>query len=164
MGQCRRGAKRDPAHPPSSPAAQRLAATTMEYIRLGEQGALPPIGNLAPFKAVLAIEDPVSGDRQRQVSEWLVEMGGMYVMICGANCDSWRDSIRRANLEQVPLEEIRPEQFVMITIHAHERLRSVFRHAKKYARHTDVDLHNIVTVHVSRQDREVDYHNQFNKR
>ena len=136
----------------------------MEYIQLGENSILPQIDNLAPFKAVLAIEDPVSRERQRQVSEWLVEMGGMYVMICGSDCESWQQSIRKANLERIPLEQIRPEQFVMLTVHMHEPLRSVFRHAKKYARHTDVELHNIVTVHISQQNREVDYHSQFNKR
>ena len=136
----------------------------MEYIQIGENGGLPQISNLAPFKAVLAIEDTVSRERRQQVSDWLVGMGCMYVMICGSDCESWQQSIRDANLERIPLERIRPEQFVMITVHLHERLRSVFRHAKKYARHTEVELRSIVTVHVSRQNREVDYHNQFNKR
>ena len=136
----------------------------MEYLQIAETGGLPRIDNLAPFKAVLAIEDPVSRERQRQICEWLVGMGGMYVMICGSDCESWQQSIRDANLERIPLEQIRPEQFVMITVHLHEPLRSVFRHAKKYARHTDLELQNIVTVHISRQNREIDYHNQFNKR
>ncbi|HKJ53888.1 MAG TPA: hypothetical protein VKB27_20520 [Gammaproteobacteria bacterium] len=136
----------------------------MEYIQLGEHGELPGIDGLAPFKAVLAIEDIVSRERRRQVSRWLVEMGGIYVMICGSDCDAWQDSIREANLEQVPLEEMQPQQFVMITTHLHERLRSVFRHARKFARHTHVEAENILTVHVANRNREVEYHNLFDKR
>ena len=136
----------------------------MEYIRLGEHGELPAISGLAPFKAVLAVEDIVSAERRRQVSRWLVEMGGVYVMICGSDCNSWQDSIREANLQQVPLEEMQPQQFVMITTHLHERLRSVFRHARKFARHTHVEAENILTVHVANRNREVEYHNLFNKR
>ncbi|HKJ53015.1 MAG TPA: hypothetical protein VKB27_16090 [Gammaproteobacteria bacterium] len=136
----------------------------MEYIQLGEQGELPGIDGLAPFKAVLAIEDIVSRERRHQVSRWLVEMGGIYVMICGSDCDAWQDSIRKANLEQVPLKEMQPQQFVMITTHLHERLRSVFHHARKFARHTHVEADNILTVHVANRNREVEYHNLFNKR
>ena len=136
----------------------------MKYLQLSEQGELPQIGDLAPFKAVLAIEDPVSPERQRQLSEWLVDMGGIYVMICGSDCDGWQESIRSANLERVPLERMRAEEFVMITTHPHERLRAIFRYAKKFARHTHVETENLVTVHLSSRNREVEYHNLFAKR
>ena len=136
----------------------------MQYIQLGEQGELPEITDLGPFKVVLAVEDSVSRERQRQISRWLVEKGCVYVMICGSDRDSWQDSIRAANLEKVNLEDMQPQQFVMITQHPHERLRSVFRHARKYAHHTHVDAANIVTVHIANRNREVEYHNLFNKR
>lgn len=136
----------------------------MEYVQLGEHGDLPEIAAYAPFKAVLAIEDSVSRERRQQVSRWLVEMGGAYVMICGSDCESWQDSIREANLEKVPLEEMQPQQFVMITTHLHERLRGVFRHARKYARHTHLKIENILTIHVANRNREVEYRNLFNKR
>lgn len=136
----------------------------MEYIQLSEHGALPGIANLAPFKAVLAVEDSVSHKRQHEIADWLVAMGGMYVIICGSDCESWQESIRRANLEQVPLEVMQPRQFVMITIHLHEKLRSVFRHARKYARHTDLEIDNLLTIHIANQNRELEYHNLFSKR
>ena len=136
----------------------------MKYIQLNEHGELPRIGDLAPFKVVLAVEDPVSPQRQRSVSEWLVDMGGVYVMICGSDCDSWQESIRRANLERFPLESMQPEEFVMLTIHPHERLRAIFRYAKKFARHTHVETDNLVTVHLSCHNREVEYQNLFAKR
>ena len=136
----------------------------MEYVQLNEEGVLPAIRNLGPFKVVLAVEDPVSPERQHQVSEWLVAMGGMYVMICGSDCESWQDSIRRANLERVPLERMQPEEFVMITTHPHERLRGIYKFASKHARHTHVSMDTVLTVHVARQNREVEYQNLFNKR
>jgi hypothetical protein len=135
----------------------------MEYINLSENGELPEIGKLAPFKVVLAIEDPVDSTRRRQITRWLVEAGALYVMICGSDCDDWQEAIRRANLAQVSLERMQPQEFVMITTHPHERLRGIYRYARKHAKHTHVRLDNIVTVHLARRNREVEYKNLFNK-
>jgi len=136
----------------------------MEYIQIGEHGVLPRIDQLAPFKAVLAVEDSVSRERRQQIADWLVAMGGLYVMICGSDCERWQDSIRQANLERVPLEIMQPRQFVMITVHLHEKLRSVFRHARKYARHSHVSIDNLLTIHIANRNRELEYHNLYNKR
>ena len=135
----------------------------MEYIQLTEQNDLPGIGQLAPFKVVLAIEDTVSDSRQSEISSWLVEMGGKYVMICGKDCESWEQSIRQANLDRVDIENMRPEEFVMITTHAHERLRNVFWHAKKHARHSHVKFNNILTIHIGSRNRSVEYLSMFEK-
>lgn len=135
----------------------------MEYIQLTDHGDLPTIGQHAPFKAVLAVEDRVSAARRQLISEWLVEMGGRYVMVCGADCEDWQAAIRRANLKQVNLDDMQPKEFVMITIHQHERLRSVFWHAKKHARHTHVKLRNLVAVHVGNVNRSVEYLAMYDK-
>lgn len=135
----------------------------MEYFQLSETNELPSIGHLAPFKVVLAVEDTVERSRQDQVANWLVEMGGKYVMICGSHCKSWEESIRQANLEQVSLENMTPEQFVMITTHEKERLRNVFWHAKKLARHTHVKFTNTVAIHIGSQNRSVEYLAMFEK-
>ena len=135
----------------------------MEYIQLTESNFLPDIGRLAPFKAVLAIEHAVSRTRQHEISAWLVEMGGKYVMICGEGCKDWEDNIRRINLNRVGLENMTPEEFVMITTHAREGLRNVFWHAKKHAHHTHIDMKNIVTVHIGSRNRSVEYSSIFQK-
>ena len=135
----------------------------MEYFQLTEQNDLPGIGHLAPFKVVLAIEDIVSRSRQNEISDWLVEMGGKYVMICGKDCDSWEESIRQANLDRVDIEHMEPREFVMITTHQQERLRNVFWHAKKHARHTHVKMTNILTIHIGSQNRSVEYLSMFEK-
>jgi hypothetical protein len=137
--------------------------TSIEYIQLTEHNDLPGIGQFAPFKVVLAIEDTVSSTRQHEVSNWLVEMGGKYVMICGSNCASWEEAIRQANLDQVDIEQMKPEEFVMITTHRHERLRNVFWHAKKHARHSHVKFNNILAIHIGSQNRSVEYLAMFNK-
>ena len=61
-------------------------------------------------------------------------------------------------------ESMQAENFVMITMHPHAPLRAVFRYAKKFARHTHVETDTLVTVHLSRQNREVEYHNLFARR
>ena len=144
-------------------AGRQTLMTSMEYFQLTEQSKLPDIGHFAPFKAVLAIEDTVGLSRQHEISSWLVEMGGKYVMICGTNSKGWEQSIRQANLDQVDIDNMRPQEFVMITTHAHERLRSVFWHAKKHARHTHVKLKNVLTIHIGSQNRSVEYLAMFEK-
>ncbi|HEY5738553.1 MAG TPA: hypothetical protein VIW27_02450 [Gammaproteobacteria bacterium] len=136
----------------------------MEYIQVREYGELPEIGQRAPFKAVLAVENAVSRERQREVADWLVAMGGMYIMVCGQDCESWQHAIRHANLERVPLDDMQPQQFVMITMHMYEKLRGVFRYASKHARHTHLKLDNLLTVHIANQNRELEYQNLFGKR
>jgi hypothetical protein len=137
--------------------------TSIEYIQLTEHSDLPGIGHFAPFKVVLAIEDTVSSDRQQEISRWLVEMGGKYVMVCGSGCASWEEIIRQANLEQVDIEHMKPEEFVMITTHQHERLRTVFWHAKKHAHHSHVKFNNTLAIHIGSQNRSVEYLAMFRK-
>ena len=136
---------------------------SMEYFQLTEHSDLPGIGQFAPFKVVLAIGDSVSRSRQNEISNWLVEMGGKYVMICGSDCKSWEQSIRQANLGQVDIEDMGPREFVMITTHEHERLRNVFWHAKKHARHTHIKLNNMLAIHIGNRNRSVEYLSMFEK-
>ena len=135
----------------------------MEYIQVTEINSLPPINEFAHFKAVLAIENSVSQSRQIEISQWMVEMGALYVMICGESPGSWSDSIRQANIDKVEIATMTAEQFVMITEHETESLRNVFWHAKKYARHTHAKLENIVVIHISNENRAVDYLSIYNK-
>jgi hypothetical protein len=135
----------------------------MEYFQLTENNGLPGIGQFAPFRAVLANEDGVSLSRQLEISAWLVDSGCRYAMICGSECQSWEDSIRQANLGRVHLDEMRPEEFVMILQHQRERLRQVFWHAKKHARHTHVKIQNTLVIHVGGQNRSVEYHAMYDK-
>lgn len=135
----------------------------MEYIQLFESDDLPDIERFAPFKVVLATEESVSPQRRDEIARWLVESGGRYVMVCGSDCEEWVESIRQANLAQVDINEMQPEQFVMITPHAQEKLRHVYWHARKVARHSHVKIRDILTLHIGQQNRSVEYHAIFDK-
>jgi hypothetical protein len=135
----------------------------MAYFQLTEHKDLPGIEYFAPFKVVLAVEDTIDRARQNEISNWLVEMGGKYVMICGSHCKSWEQSIRQANLDQADIENMGPQEFVMITTHEHERLRNVFWHAKKHARHTHDKSNTILAIHIGSQNRSVEYLAMFEK-
>ena len=51
----------------------------------------------------------------------------------------------------------------MITPHHGERLRGVFWHAKKFARHTHVDLQHLLVIHLGEQNRSTEYVSIFDK-
>jgi len=135
----------------------------MKYFQINEHSDLPDIEQFAPFKAVLAIEEAVSDARQSEIANWLVEMGGKYVMVCGEGCKSWESPIRQANLDKVDLEHMQPEDFVMITTHAHEKLRQVFWHAKKQAYHSHVKFDKILAINIGNKNRSVEYCSVFDK-
>ena len=135
----------------------------MEYIQLTEINEIPNISAFSPFKALLVIEDEVSKSRQRQISDWLVEMGGLCLTLCGVGSEGWAKSIRQSNLDQVDIQSMEPEQFVMIVEFQNDIFRNVFWHAKKYAKHTHVKLSELVIVHISNENRAVDYLSIFNK-
>jgi hypothetical protein len=135
----------------------------MEYFLLFEDDDLPNIEPFAPFKVVLAIEESVSPARRDEIADWLIASGAKYVMVCGSDCDEWVESIRRANLAQVDIDEMQPEQFVMITSHAQEKLRQVYWHASKVARHTHVKMRDILTLHIGQKNRSVEYYAIFDK-
>ena len=135
----------------------------MKYFPINEQNELPAIDQYAPFKAVIAIEETVSEARQTEIANWLVETGARYIMVCGEDCKSWEQPIRQANLEQVPLEDMKPEQFVMITTHKNEKLRQVYWHAQKQAYHSHVKFDEILTIHIGNKNRSVEYFSLFDK-
>ena len=135
----------------------------MEYIQVNQTSELPDISAFSPFKAVIAIEDQFSTARREQICHWLTQMGGLYMMICGEDIELWSASIRQANIDQNGIDSMTADKFVMITEHENERLRNVFWHAKKYARHTHAELENLVVIHVSNENRSVDYLSIFNK-
>lgn len=129
----------------------------MRYIKINRLTELPDISRFAPFKAVIAVEDPVSKQRQAKISAWIVAMGCRYVMSCGESCDCWCDSVRVANLKTFDVGSLSPEDFVMTTSHSNESLRSVFWYAKNFAKHPEVVFKDTVVLHLANRDRSVEY-------
>ncbi len=136
---------------------------SMKYIWLKDTNDLPNINQYAPFKVLLSIDLALSPEDRQQISSWLVEMGAMHVTIRGEDCLNWKESIRQANLEKVKLDEMQPEQFVMITTHPFESLRSLYGQLKKHAKHTHLKLDLTVIVHLALQSGDAEYCSIFSR-
>ena len=136
---------------------------SMKYVWLNAGNELPELGQHAPFKVLLSVDMEVSHQRQQQISNWLVDMGALHFTIRGEGCLHWKDSVRQANLDKVNIEDMQPEQFVMITTHPYEGLRSVFKQLKKHARHTHVDLNFTVVIHLAETSSDVEYQSIFSR-
>ena len=135
----------------------------MKYYQVNENSTLPDLAHLAPFKAVLALEINCSDKLQNEIADWLVTSGCRYIMICGEGHEAWKDAIRKANLAQFDIDDMQSKDFVMVTPHVGEKLRNVFWHAKKVARHPDVAMNQVVTIHLSDQNRAAEYLTMYEK-
>lgn len=135
----------------------------MRYIHVHRLTELPDISGLAPFKAILSVEEMVSPQRMEEVSTWLIEMGCRYVMCRGEGCDSWCDAVRYANLEIFDLDTMSVRDFVMTTGHHHESLKAVFWYAKRMARHPMIELTNCVVLHFGAGSRSTEYQSIYHR-
>lgn len=108
------------------------------YIHLPPNESLPEL-SVAPFRAVVVIEEQVDPDWQALVSEWLVRSGCLFMMAWGLNCSSWDDSVDYANLEKFDYGDIPDDKFVMTTWHEDEPLSEVFWFAANAAWHDYID-------------------------
>lgn len=133
----------------------------MKYIYIHRLTELPDIADLAPFKAVISIEEQVSEQRQVEISAWLVDMGCRYVMVCGENCDSWCNTVRRANLERFDIDTISAKNFVMTTGHRYESLKAVFWYAKRAAKHPEINFKDCIILHLANGGRSAEYQSLY---
>lgn len=125
----------------------------MRYVRAQDGEALPDVGDLKPFKAVVIVEERPSREWQMTVSRWLVESGCLFMMAWGEDCGSWDDSVDFANLEAFDFGDIPEGQDVMTTWHESDSLEDVFRFAKSWALHPSGQLDNSLIVHIGAEDR-----------
>jgi len=133
----------------------------MKYIQL-QQGSEPPeITSMAPFRAVVVIEEEVTTDWQSIVSEWLVKSGCLYMMAWGKNCSSWDDSVDHANLSEFNYEEIPDNKLVITTWHDNEPLKEVFWYSKNTAIHSEVKIENTLILHISKSNNESKISNEY---
>ena len=136
---------------------------TIKYIHINEGNTLPDISQYAPFKVLLSVDNAVNSQRQQDIANWLVQMGGMHVTVRAKEGSVWKSAIRKANLAKVNLDAMQPEQFVMVTMHPHVSLRNAFKLIKKHAWHTHVDLDFTVLVHVAEESSEMEYVSIFSR-
>ena len=126
---------------------------TVTYLHLPAGHTPPSLEGYRPFKAVLVIEQQVTGEWQSLVSEWLVQSGCLFMMAWGFDCSSWDDSVDHANLSAFNFREIPEDAFVMTTWHADEPLRETLWFAAHTAFHPTAALDRTVIVHISAEER-----------
>ena len=119
------------------------------YLHAPPGSALPDIGHLSPFRAVVIIESPVMADWQWRVSAWLVQSGCLYMMAWGHDCSSWDDSVDIANTAALDYGGIPDDRFVYTTWHSDETLAEVFDFCARHAVHPVVNLSATILVHVA---------------
>ena len=135
----------------------------MRYMHISREAELPDISACAPFKALIVADHPVSEQRRADISAWLVEMGCRYVISCGESCDSWLDSVRRANLEAFDIDSMSARDFVMTTSHATEPIRWVLWYAKKMANHPENTFKELVMLHLADENRSGEFQVLYQK-
>ena len=133
----------------------------LEYLRITNEGTLPDINRLKPYKSVVVVETNISSDRQAEISRWLVGSGCLYMMAWGRECSSWDNSVDFANLEEFSYGEIPDDAFVMTTWHESEPLEEVFWFAKNSAFHPSIELDNTLILHLGENDKSEEFKNQF---
>ena len=133
------------------------------YVQIEPNSEAPEISALAPFKAIVVLESEYETAWQASISEWLVKSGCRYMMAWGPNCSSWDDSVDHADIDAGGLED--DAKFVMTTWHEDETLESVFWYSQFCANfsYDEVELENVLIVHVSNVNREAEYLDLFEK-
>ncbi len=139
-----------------------MHADSITYVQITSESKVPEISSLAPFKAIVAIDDETIGDlRRAEMSEWLVESGCLYMMAWGAQCSDWDDSVDTANLEAHDFGEIPDKDFVMTTWHESEPLREVFEFSKLSASHPTERLGHTVLLHLAKVSKEEEFRREY---
>jgi hypothetical protein len=131
------------------------------YLHLKPGEALPRLGGVAPFKAVVVVHDEVTPEWQVLVSDWLVRSGCRYMMAWGRNCADWDTSVDLANLAMFSHGAIPKNDFVMTTWHANESLQETFRFSQRCAMHPSLELERTYVLHIGPESRATEIFRAF---
>ena len=117
-------------------------------------GDIPPrLEGVAPFKAVLVVEDDVTPDWQAMISEWLVRSGCRFMMAWGRKCSEWDDSVDWAHLSISKFGEVPDDGFVMTTWHETDSLQETFWFSERAAMHPTLKLERTYVIDISPSQR-----------
>ncbi|WP_334189542.1 DUF7684 family protein [Noviherbaspirillum sp.] len=126
-----------------------MLKTSVTYLHMKPDEALPAIDTLSPFKAILLIETDVPQMWQWEVSRWLVSSRCRHMMAWGKECGSWAESVEEASLEAFNYEDVPEDQSVITTAHDDDEASEVFWFAKHRAHHPVHGLRNVVILHIA---------------
>lgn len=127
----------------------------LTYLHLPAGKPLPS-QQFQPFKAMVVIEQAVTGEWRNLVSDWLVQSGCLYMLAWGNDCSLWDDSVDWANIAMFGENEIPDDKFVMTTWHDNQPLSDALWFASHCATHPLVDLDHTLIVHISAAPREAE--------
>ncbi|HEY0846363.1 MAG TPA: hypothetical protein VGE12_13425 [Noviherbaspirillum sp.] len=134
---------------------------SLKYLHLLPDAPLPDLAGLQRFKAVLAVESPVSQTWQWDLCRWLVASGCLCLLAWGTECEAWREAVEEANLERFDYGEIPEEDLVVTTAHEDEELDDVFWFAKSRARHPVLELNDVLFIHVGDQEKRAEFEARY---
>jgi hypothetical protein len=123
------------------------------YLQLRPHDALPDLTALAPFMAIVVIDDDSDEMWRWDVARWLVASGCRSMLAWGKECESWHDAVEDAALEAFDYDDIPPEQIVTVSRkpeHLVEVFVGVLRHR---ASHPALRLNTAVILHVAMRGR-----------
>lgn len=132
----------------------------VRYLHLTPDSDFPVLDGLSQFKAVLVLEAEVAEMTMWETSRALIELGCLYALAWGDQCEAWREALEDAGLEAVDYEDVPEEQQVLTTAHDDEELSEAFWFAKHRAVHP-AELRETLILHIAaaprREEIEAEY-------
>ena len=121
----------------------------LKYLQICPQQALPDLGDLAPFKAILIVDEAMPETWHWEVCRWLAKTACRHAVIGGRECAGWAESLEDANMEAFDYEAIPDDRLLVTTAMEEEDMDEVFWFAKHRATHPAYALVDAVILHVS---------------
>lgn len=126
-----------------------MLAPTTHYLQLPPHAPLPDLTHLAPFMAIVVIDDDSDEMWRWDVARWLVTSGCRVLLAWGKECESWQEAVDDAALEAANYDDVEPEQAVIATAHGDDDLDELFWYARHRASHPALRLSTTVILHVA---------------
>lgn len=130
-----------------------MQKTHPTYLHIRPEGALPDIERLAPFAAILVIDDDSDEMWRWDAARWLVASGCRVLLAWGKECESWAESVDDALLEAFDYDDIPDDKHITTTWHEDEDLEEVFWFARHRAKHPTLVLGTTLILHIAERGR-----------
>lgn len=134
---------------------------SVKYLHLPPDGALPELGGMHRFKAIVAVESEVPQMWMWDASRWLVSSGCRYMLAWGTGCSEWAEAVDDANLERFDYGAMPDEELVMTTSHEDDDLDEVFWFAKNRAKHPAIELEETVLIHIGDVEKRSEFEERY---
>src|SRR5438067_13187519 len=129
-----------------------LEKKTLRYLHLAPDTDLPEL-QLAPFMAIVLVEDEVHESWMWDASRWLVAAGCRYVLAWGKDCAAWNDAADEALQEAADYEDVPPERQGLTASFEDEDMEEVFWFARHRAVHPGGPLDTTLILHIAPDSR-----------